>query len=329
MPPIQGAPLAVSPGQLGQMMLRSGAIPENLVRPGQTLQLLVLQDAKAGEKTQVQIAGRNLEAMLPGPVGAGQQIQVRVTRAAAEGVQLRLVEVKPGPPAMRVPAELQNQIQNLAARNGGQVQVQVAPGGKEILVAGQSFQPAQLGLSQIPALPRWTAELRMMPGGIMQLAAVFPERSQQLRGLAGDLVLSRQAKLIETGVDMSQQIQESEKTYDSQGQTAIGPAWMQLPDGTPVAVGQKPTPEENGESWSAQFSLHGVALGEVGIRLTTSSAGIQIHVHAAAAHAQLLQDSARELETRIRQITNKPAQVRIAQQEQIPDRPPGGYQYYG
>ena len=312
-------------------MLRTGVIPENLVRPGQNLTLTVLQDAKAGEKTQVQIAGRNLEAVLPGPVGAGQQIQVRVTRAAQEGVQLRLVEMRDGPPVLRVPAARAEQIQSLAAKNGGQVPVGVAPGGKELMIGGQSVPLAQLGLSRIPALPRWVAEVRQLPGGGIQLVPGLAERGQQLRGLAGDLMLSRQADLIEAGVDISQKVRDSETTYGPGGQLAVGPAWMQMPDGTTVTVGQKPTPDEAGTSYSAQFSLHGAALGEMGIHLVASQAGIQVSVQVQGEHQLLLEGSAPELSERIRQITGRPAQVQVRAQEgsKPTERPPGGYQYYG
>jgi hypothetical protein len=312
------------------MMLRAGLIPDHLVRPGQTLTLLVTQDAKAGEKAQVQIAGRTLEALLPGPVGVGQRIQVRVTRAASEGIQLRLIEMRDGPPVLKVPAERQAQIQSMASKNGGQVQIQTTPGGKELLVAGQPMTPSQLGLARIPAIPKWVAESRMMPGGGMQLVPVAPERAQQLRGLAGDLMLTRRADLIETGVDISQQLRDSEKTYDATGQAQVGPAWMQLPDGTPIAVGQKPMPEKDGKSWSAQFSLHGAALGAVGIRLVASAAGIHIHVQSDQEHHQFLTTHATELQERLRLITGKPVQVQIRGSVDATDsRPPEGYQYYG
>lgn len=322
---ISGVPLVASPNQLGQMMLRTGAIPESMVRPGRSLEMVVAQDAKAGEKTQVQIAGKSLAAIFPDAVSAGQRIQVRVTQVDGEGVKLRLVELRNGPPALQVRDADLAKLQSLAAKTGGRLAIQTTEDGKGLIIAGQRFAPAQVGLSRIPPVGRWTAEIRGT-----QLTPVLADRAQQLRGLAGELVLSKQADLVQTGVEIGEQIQRGEQSYRADGQMALGPAWIQLPDGTPIGISQKPQAMESGQAWSAQLTLHGFQLGEVGIRILASQAGISISVQSEPSQQSLLQSQSQDLESRVRQITQKPTAVQIhASQAQSPQRPPEGYQYYG
>jgi len=326
---ISGIPLAVAPGQLGQMMVRSGLLPDNLMWPGQNLTITVLQSAAAGEKTQIQIAGRTMEAMLPGPVGAGQQIQVKVAQLDSQGAQLRMVDLRQGPTVLSINNKSANDVSTLAARQGGRVTVQVSKDGQQIVIGGKVFTPTQLGISGALTPGRWQAMISQTPAG-MQLVPVSTELSSRLRTLAGEAMLSRDASTIQAGLEISESVGDHKKTYDADGHNEIGPAWLQMPDGTPVSIAQKPLPEAETGSYNAQIELHGAQLGAVSFKFSYSSAGLTIKIGAEEQGMSHLAEQEGQLAQRLRALINKPVQISInSLDHNSAIRPPEGYEYYG
>lgn len=157
---ISSAPLPMLPYTLGQIAVRSGSLPEGMLRSGQSISMQVLQSSQAGEATQVRIAGRTLQAVLPTAVQAGDSLVVRVGRSAEGTMQMQLTDNRP-PPALKPPAR---DIQSLSDQaRGGILKVNVEESSKGALtvkVGNRSYTPEELG-ARAESLPRgsWTARI--------------------------------------------------------------------------------------------------------------------------------------------------------------------------
>lgn len=330
---ISGTPLPVNPFQLGQIAVRSGSLPEGMLRPGSTLQMTVLQGAQAGQAAQVQIGQRTLQAVLPTTVAPGDILQVRVGRAADGKPEMMLAGQRTGAPVMQVPQRLSEAMQSAARPAGGSVLITVkdTPDGPRIQIGGRSYTPTELGVR--PAdLPRgsWPARLTAT-GGQLQLTPLSSETAQ-LRQAAGQLMVSGSPLGVQAAVALAEQAAEGSGIYTSEGTPSVsselGIPWITLPGGQTAAIQMGPARLEDESSGSAHLELWGNQLGPVSIDISRSPAGIQIRVAADPQAAPVLQEGSRILSERLRQVTGMPSQVTVYEHTTRP-LPPEGFEGYG
>lgn len=186
---ISNTPLPMLPHTLGQMAIRAGSLPEGMLRPGQVIQMQVLQSAQAGTSTQVQIAGRTLQAVLPTQVAAGDQMRVIVGRAADGALQMQLASERSSA-QLRLPSRDAQALRDAARQAGGLLQVTVREGSKgpEVMIAGRSYSPAEVGVKP-EDLPRasWSARIeagrlipqREVPVGLSQAPPTLTPLSRE------------------------------------------------------------------------------------------------------------------------------------------------------
>lgn len=328
---ISGTPLPINPFQLGQIAVRSGSLPEGMLRPGSTLQMTVLQGAQAGQAAQVQVGQRTLQAVLPTAVAAGDVLQVRVGRAADGKPEMMLAGQKMAAPTFQVPRGLSEALQQATRPGGGTALVTVkdTPGGPQIQIGGRTYSPAELGVR--PAdLPRgsWTARL-IAAGPSLQLVPVESQQAN-MRQAAGQMMVSGDPIAAQAAIGLAERAAEGAGVYGPEGaeETGGGIPWISLPGGQTAAIQMGPAKLEDEGRGSAHIELWGNNLGPVSIDLTRTPAGLQIRVAADAQAVEPLSGGSRQLSERLRQITGTPAQVVVGEHQERP-LPPEGFEGYG
>lgn len=153
----------------------------------------------------------------------------------------------------------------------------------------------------------------------------------KMRQVAGEAVISGEPKLVQAGLELAEGARDKPDIYGPGKQLHLGPAWLQLSDGTQISIAQQPAVDETQESYSASLDLHGVELGAISIHVQYSGTGTIINVQVDPQGHQELSQSVGVLAERLRALTGLPAQVRVTHRAAGGEftRPPEGHQYYG
>jgi hypothetical protein len=329
---ISGVPLPVLPHSLGQIAVRSGALPDLSLRAGQNLTLTVLKSAAANTSTQVQIAGQTLTAILPTAVSAGDKLQIVVGKAADGQARMQLAGQKSAPtlnlPTGKAGAELQGALR----AGGGQVLVQtkLSSEGTQITIGGRSFQPSQLGVTAA-MLPSGAWAARLSTAGGMLALVPYTGADAQLRSAAGQMILKADAISAQAAIGLAAQADEESGAYAADGaieDTDAGIPWLTMPGGQAAAIEMRSETVKDELLSSAKLELWGNKLGPVQMILNRSPAGISINVSVEADKVQELQSQSAELSARLRAITGKPAIVNVRAGLERPLHP-AGFDLYG